>query len=298
MGLDQGTNVDPVIDVALAQRLIDDQFPQWSHLPIAPVELSGHDNRTFHLGGDMLIRLPSAQRYVEHVAIEQQWLPVLAPQLPLPIPVPVANGEPSADYPWPFSINRWLPGKNATLDRIDDLDQFATDLAHFLKKLQRIDTSDAPPPGPHNFFRGGDLSVYDAETRACIDELHDIIDAPALTALWESAQNATCHSSPMWVHGDVAVGNLLVNNGRLCAVIDFGQLAAGDPACDLTMAWTFFTGNSRETFRSAVNIDESTWLRARAWALWKALLQLQEHQAQNHHAAAKAKRVIADVLAE
>ena len=286
------------IDAALVSRLIAAQFPQWSRLPVRPVELSGWDNRTFRLGEDMSVRLPSAARYVAQVEKEHKWLPKLAPHLPLPIPVPLANGAPGEGYPWPWSVYRWLEGETATSERIPDLPSFAEDLAGFLVALQRIDPAGGPPPGPHNFYRGGPLAVYDAETRETVQSLSGRIDEGAATVVWEAALQSTGHDAPVWVHGDVAAGNLLVRQGRLGAVIDFGCSGVGDPACDLTIAWTFFSGESREAFRSAVSLDHSTWARARGWALWKALLQLAQHIDAHPPEAAKARRVIDDVLAE
>ena len=172
-----------LIDVSLVRRLVADQFPDWSDLPIKPVELSGNDNRTFHLGEEMGIRLPSAKRYAAHVNTEQVWLPKLAPHLPLPIPVPLAMGEPAHGYPWRWSINRWIKGENAAIERINDLSELARDLANFLNTLQTIAANGAPPPGQDNFFRGGELSVYDPQTRECIRELEDVVDAQAATAI-------------------------------------------------------------------------------------------------------------------
>jgi aminoglycoside phosphotransferase (APT) family kinase protein len=242
----------PEINALLVSQLIASQFPQWNHLPVKPVALSGWDNRTFHLGFDMSVRLPSAEGYVAQVEKEHRFLPRLAPLLPLPIPVPLAKGIPGNGYPWPWSVYRWLEGENASLERITDLRQFAISLAEFLLALQRIDASDGPPGGAHNYYRGGSLMNYDAETRETIEQLAGEIDANLATEIWNAALESTWQGAPVWVHGDVASGNLLIKNGRLCAVIDFGCAAVGDPACDLVMAWTFFSGESREAFRATL----------------------------------------------
>jgi len=284
------------IDVPLVQLLVADQFPIWAHLPISPVKTSGHDNRTFRLGPEMSVRIPSAYRYAMHVETEHLWLPRLAPHLPLPIPTPLARGEPAYGYPWLWSVNSWLDGESATIERIDDLSLFAHDLANFLNRLKTIDTADGPSPGPDNFYRGGDLAVYDAETRECIDELQDVVDAKVATAVWESALDDAWSGPAVWVHGDVAAGNLLVKGGRLCAVIDFGQLAAGDPACDVTMAWTFFGEASREVFRTALSVDEATWSRGRGWGLWKALLGVRRYRRNKGVEFVKARQVLDDIL--
>ncbi len=290
------TSVD--INPSLVRRLVAAQFPQWADLPITPVAFDGWDNRTFHLGADMSVRLPSDQGYAAQVAKEHQWLPQLAPRLPLPIPVPLALGVPGAGYRWPWSIYQWLDGEDATHARIADRCQFATTLAQFLTALQRIDPTGGPPPGSHNCYRGGLLTIYDAETRQAIAALAGQLEATAVTAVWEAALQATWHGSPVWLHGDVATGNLLVKDGQLHAVIDFGCVGVGDPACDLTIAWTLFAGESRAAFCAGVPMDRAAWARGRGWALWKALITLVEYRHTNPVKAAAARRVIAEVLAD
>ncbi len=286
------------IDAALVRRLVAAQFPQWADLPVKPVEFDGWDNRTFHLGAHMTVRLPSAAPYALQVEKEHRWLPKLAPLLPLPIPVPLAKGAPADGYPWQWSVYRWLEGETATVERIADLPQFAIALGQFLTALQRIDPAGGPPPGQHNFFRGGPLTVYDAETRQAIAALDDRIDTDAASAVWEAALRTTWPGSPVWFHGDVAAGNLLVKGGRLSAVIDFGTSGVGDPACDLAIAWTLFGGESRDAFRAALELDEATWARGRGWTLWKGLITLAAHIDSNPLKAKRARRVIDEVLAD
>lgn len=286
------------IDAHLVARLISNQFPQWANRPIYPVEMSGWDNRTFHLGPDMSVRLPSAAWYSEQVAKEQTWLPRLAPRLPLTIPTPLAMGEPDEDYPWHWSIYRWIEGDNATWDRIANREDFARVLAEFLMDLQRIDPLDGPVPGTHNFYRGGPVQTYDEETRTTITALHDRIDTDVATSVWQAALQSTWEGPPVWVHGDVHATNLLVRQGQLCAVIDFGCLSVGDPACDLTIAWTFFTGESRSAFKSALPLDDGTWARARGWALWKALITIANPGSTTPQRMEEAGRVVQDVLNE
>lgn len=261
-----------IIDTALVRSLIDKQFPEWSHLSIEPVKNSGWDNRTFHLGTEMLIRMPSAAEYAGQAEKEQTWLPKLAPHLPLPIPTPIALGKPEDLYPWIWSINLWLPGNPAAIPEIDDLSQFAVQLAEFLKALQSIDASNGPLAGPQSFYRGGGIAVYDAETQQAIELLKNDIDVPLAIEIWETALSTKWQTEPVWVHGDISAGNLLVSNGQLSAVIDFGQLAVGDPACDLAIAWVFFEEKSREAFFQTLQLDKDTVARGRAWALWKALI--------------------------
>jgi aminoglycoside phosphotransferase (APT) family kinase protein len=286
------------IDVSLVRRLVAAQFPEWADLPIRPVASGGWDNRTFHLGEHMSVRLPSAAPYALQVAKEHRWLPQLAPRLPLPIPVPLAIGAPAEGYPWPWSVYRWLEGEPATIERIADLSEFAIALAQFLIALQRIDATGGPPPGRHNFFRGGPLAIYDGETWRAMATLGGRIDADAVTAVWQAALASVWRGAPVWVHGDVSAGNLLVKEGRLGAVIDFGSSAVGDPACDLAIAWTLLEGESRDAFRAALPLDRATWARGRGWTLWKGLITLAEHLNTNPLEADKARRVIDAVLAD
>jgi len=286
------------IDATLVRRLISTQFPRWADLPVKPVEAGGWDNRTFHLGAHMTVRLPSAAAYAPQVEKEHRWLPKLAPLLSLPIPIPLAQGTPAKGYPFSWSVYRWLDGETATAGRIPDLHRFATTLAEFLGALYRIDPAGGPPPGPHNFFRGGPLTVYDGETRQAIAALEGKIDTDAASAVWEAALAAAWHGPPVWFHGDVAAGNLLVKNGRLSAVIDFGTSGVGDPSCDLVIAWTLFGGESREAFRAALELDDATWARGHGWALWKGLITLAEHINTSPSEAGNARRVIDEVLAD
>ncbi|MER8375586.1 aminoglycoside phosphotransferase family protein [Mesorhizobium sp. M1406] len=286
------------IDTALVSRLVATQFPRWKDLAVRPVEFGGWDNRTFHLGDEMTVRLPSAAAYSLQVEKEHRWLPRLAPLLPLPIPVPLAMGVPAENYPWPWSIYRWIEGETAKRERIASLPQFATDLAGFLVALQRIDPTGGPAPGQHNFFRGGALTVYDNEARQAIAALDGKIDTDAASAVWEASLAATWHGAPVWFHGDVSWGNLLVRQGRLSAVIDFGTSGVGDPACDLAIAWTLFEGESREAFRAGVPADQAMWARGRGWTLWKALITAAGQIDVNPVEVEKSRHVINEVLAD
>jgi aminoglycoside phosphotransferase (APT) family kinase protein len=286
------------IDTALVVRLVGGQFPQWANLPVTPVDPGGWDNRTFHLGAEMIVRLPSTAPYAAQVDKEQLWLPRLAPLLPCPIPVPVGIGEPAEGYPWRWSVYRWINGETAAVERIADLRQFAVALAGFLSALQRIDPTDGPPAGTHNFHRGGPLTTYDAETRRAIEALRGRIDADVATAIWETALGAPWRDPPVWLHGDVAAGNLLTHQGQLSGVIDFGCCGVGDPACDLAIAWTLFDGENREAFRAALPLDAAAWARGRGWALWKALIVLAAAPGANHREIETSRRAIDELLAD
>jgi aminoglycoside phosphotransferase (APT) family kinase protein len=286
------------LDAFVARRLIDSQFPQWAQLPITAVELDGWDNRSFRLGGDLTIRLPSGNWYAQQVEKEQHWLPILAPHLPLPIPSPVAKGEPDAEFPYPWSVYRWLEGEPAATARIGDLDAFARTLARFLNALGRVDATDGPAPGQHNFFRGGPLAVYQEETLAAIDALADEVPVEAVKRVWADANATAWEREPVWIHGDVAGSNLLVRDGRLAAVLDFGSSGVGDPACDLVIAWTFLSGASRKRFRAERDVDSGTWSRGRGWALWKALITLRGQLESDAPQAAVPRHEITRIVSE
>lgn len=187
-------------------------------------------------------------------------------------------GWPGHGYPAEWAIYGWIEGETAKRERIDDLERFAEALADFLKALWEIDASDGPAAGAHNFYRGGNLSVYDQETRASLVNLADEIDVPLLTSIWETALASTWETKPVWLHGDVTESNLLVRDGRLSAVIDFGTCGVGDPSSDLAIVWTLFDERAREVFRARVGLDTATWERARGWCLWKALIVIAEHR--------------------
>ena len=288
----------PVISDALVRRLVANQFPHWADLPIRPVVPGGWDNRTFRLGDHMLVRLPSAVDYAEQVEKEQRWLPKLAPFLPLPIPAPLAIGNPAEGYPWRWSIYHCIEGEAADVGHIADECDFAVALAQFLNALQRIDPAGGPEPGPHNFYRGGALATYEVQTRKALAALAGKIDIALAAAVWETALATRWQAPPVWIHGDVSLGNLLLREGRLSAVIDFGGLAIGDPACDLAISWTLFKGESRETFRAKLPLDEGTWARGRAWTLWKALIVAAGFANSNAAEASYPWRIIDEVLVD
>ncbi len=260
------------VEVAEVRRLVRSQFPQWADLPVAPVEKGGWDNWTFHLGDDMLVRLPSAAPYAEAVEKEHRWLPRLARRLPFPIPAPLGLGAPSAGYPYAWSVYGWLDGRTATMDRIAQPVGFAADVASFLSALRAVDPSEGPQPGLHNWFRGGPLRTFDATARSGLDALEGRVDVDRARRVWAAALSAPWDGVDHWFHGDLAGGNLLLDDaGELAGVLDFGTCGVGDPACDLAVAWTLLTPEGREAFRDRLAVDTPTWTRGRGWALWKAV---------------------------
>ncbi|MBS0350517.1 MAG: aminoglycoside phosphotransferase family protein [Proteobacteria bacterium] len=285
-----------VIDASLVDHLIAVQFPQWQNLPVRVVANGGWDNRTFRLGDNMLVRMPSGANYAVQVAKEQYWLPKLAPFLPLLIPTPLAIGQPGEGYPWRWSVYRWLEGEPAAFAQVNNWRDFAVSLARFLAALQSIDATNGPAAGIHSFYRGGSLTHYDKDTRQAIDQLKDRIDVDVATRTWEAALATQWQDAPVWIHGDISAGNLLVQNGQLSAVIDFGQLAVGDPACDLVIAWTLFSGERRTAFRDILSLDADTWVRAKGWVLWKALITAAGLTNPNNFEAQRCWRIIDEIL--
>jgi aminoglycoside phosphotransferase (APT) family kinase protein len=292
------------VEVTLVRRLLAGQFPQWVDEPITPVDSAGTDNALFRLGDGKVVRLPRIHWAVDQVDREWQWLPKLAPHLPLAIPRPLAIGNPDEEYPWPWSICNWLDGENAILDRLADPQRAARDLAAFIRALQAIGTTGAPVPSGSD--RGVPLALRDAPVRAALTQLRylaaqgiDLIDIDRAAAAWDSALAIPLWSGrPAWLHGDLQSGNLLAKGGRLSAVIDFGCLVVGDPACDLQPAWNLFTGDSRATFRDAMEVDDTAWTRGRGWALSVGLIALPYYYKTNPVLAGIAQRAIAAVLAD
>jgi aminoglycoside phosphotransferase (APT) family kinase protein len=281
-------------DVSLVRRLLAAQFPHWAELPIAPVESAGTDNALYCLGDDMAVRLPRIHWATGQVDKEQRWLPRLAPLLPVAIPVPLGRGEPAEGYPWSWSVYGWLEGENPSVDRLADPQQLATDLAAFIAALQRLDLTDGPQAG-----RGVPLARRDADTRTAIEALHGTVDTDAVTAVWEASLRAPeWTGAPVWLHSDLAPGNLLIVDGRLSGVIDFAGVGVGDPAGDLPVAWNLLPAEARDVFRRILGVDDATWERGRGWALSIALIQLPYYRDTNPVLAAGARHTIAEVIAD
>lgn len=290
---------EPDIDAALVVRLLEKQFPDWASLPVEPVASAGTDHALYRLGEDRVIRLPRRPESEEQVHKEQEWLPRLAPHLPLEVPVPLARGSSGEGYPWSWSVYPWVAGETATLDRLSDPAQAARELARFLLALQQIDAAGGPPPGSHNFFRGVPLAARDKGVRAALDALQGRLDTEAALAAWEASLRApAAQGAPVWIHGDVQPGNLLASEGRLRAVIDFGGLGVGDPACELIVAWNLFRGEARREFRDALEVDDATWERGRGWALSVGLIALPYYWETNPDLVRDSQETIAEVLGE
>jgi aminoglycoside phosphotransferase (APT) family kinase protein len=283
-------------DAALVRRLLVGQFPQWADLRIELVVSYGTDHDIYRLGEYLAARLPRIGWATKQAAREAEWLPRLAPHLPLAVPVQLAMGHPAEGYPYEWSIYEWLPGENAN-GALGDLSQAAVDLAAFVTALRRIDTTGAFPGAPHS--RGGPLAESDEQVRRSITQLGDRIDGAATLRSWQESLDAPVwDGTEVWVHGDLLPGNLLVVDGRLSAVIDFGGLNVGDPACDLQPAWNIFAGGSRLRFRAELGVDEASWLRGRGWALSQAVSALAYYWNTNPGMVRQTSHALAQVLTD
>lgn len=282
------------IDLSLVKQLITSQFPRWQELSLQLVEDAGTDNAIYRLGDDMVVRIPRIEKAAAHIEKEYQWLPKLAPHLPLAIPMPLEKGNPADGYPWQWSVYRWLEGKNAVENPITDFYQAANDLGKFVAALQKVDTTEAPQSR-----RGLPLNSRDKETREAISLLKDTFNTETLTNEWEKALAIPLwQGAPQWIHGDLLPSNMLVNKGRLSAIIDFGTSGVGDPACDMMVAWTLLDRQSRKAFREKVNTDGATWERGRGWALTFGLVALPYYEKTNPTLAGIAKRTIDEILSD
>ncbi|GAB3811477.1 aminoglycoside phosphotransferase family protein [Kribbella italica] len=275
------------IDELLVGRLVAGQFPAWAGLAVREIPSSGTVNAMYRLGEELTVRLPLVEGGVSDIAKEHAWVPRLAPYLPVEVPLPVGLGEPSAEYPWPWSVNRWITGEvpstgDAALGR---------ELGGLVQAFRAVDLPDAPAA-----YRGGPLQLQDAETRNALEQLEGAIDTSAALAAWEAGLAVLQTEPDLWLHADLMPANLLVREGRLAAVLDFGCVGTGDPACDLIPAWNLLPASERDVFRSVVEADDAQWIRGRARALSMALIQLPYYRETNPGIAANAQHVIDEVL--
>ncbi|MEV7727617.1 aminoglycoside phosphotransferase family protein [Streptomyces sp. NPDC087917] len=284
------------IDEALVGRLVAAQFPQWADLAVTKVRSAGTDNAMYRLGADMAVRLPRIPDSVRQVAKENRWLPRLSPHLPLAVPTPLGRGVPGEGFDFPWSVYRWIEGENLFDEPVADLRETALQLGAFVAALQRIDATG----GPFS-FRGGPVSTRDESVREAIRDLGSdgTVDGDAATALWEEVLRLPqWQGDPVWVHSDLLPGNLLGHRGRLSAVIDFGAVGVGDPACDMMAAWSLLSSETRDLFREAVDVDDATWARGRGWALCFGLTAEHEYRVTNPVLAAVAHRTVAEALSD
>jgi aminoglycoside phosphotransferase (APT) family kinase protein len=261
------------IDEGLVRQLLAEQFPEWADQPLRPVEPAGTVNAIFRLGDDLSLRLARREGPTEPGGKELEWLPRLAPVLPLEIPVPVAQGRPTGEYPFFWDIYTWVEGEAAPVEEIDAV-QAARDLAGLVSALQQVDPAGAPAG------RGIPLAERNEEVRYWLARFDG---DPAVTAEWERALAAPpWEGSPVWHHGDLDVRNWLVRDGRISGVIDWGSMGVGDPACDVMVAWKLHSPPAWDAFREALSTDDATWERARGWVLSQAVAALAYYTPENN----------------
>ena len=282
------------IDDALVRRLLASQFPAWAGLPLEPVRYFGTDNAIYRLGDELAVRLPRREHNVLGLRKELRWLPELAPRLPLAVPEPVAAGEPGDWYPLEWAIYSWLPGEPAYETAPDDP---RPELVALLAAFRAIDPAGGPEPGRHNAFRGAPLAPGDEIVRPKIAELG--LERGGLP-VWEAALAAgEWEGEPVWLHGDLDVRNLVVTDGRLSGVVDFGTLGVGDPAADVMVAWKMLTPPAREVFRRELEIDDATWARSRGCVLAQSVNALTYYTDENNPVLVReARRWLEEVLAD
>jgi aminoglycoside phosphotransferase (APT) family kinase protein len=291
------------LDVPFVRRLLAGQFPALSGLALSPVASPGSDNAMYRLGDELVVRLPRwrpSEAAGVRLEKECRWLPWLAPRLPLPIPAVVGVGEPADGYPFRWAVISWLQGEPARLEAVGDQERAAGDLARFLTCLQAVDPSGGPAPGPHNAFRGVPLAERDESTREAIRRVGPMVEEAPILAAWEDAVTAPeWNGAPRWIHGDLDPRNVLVRGGRVSAVVDFGCLGVGDPACDAMAAWKLFPAKPREVFRRELGADDATWARGRGWAISQAMSALSYYtQHTNPVLIGEARRWLAEALAD
>jgi aminoglycoside phosphotransferase (APT) family kinase protein len=287
------------LDTDRVGRMIARRFPLWAGLPLEPVPSPGTDNVMLRLGHDLVVRLPRHPGALPGLETERRWLPRVAPALPVDVPVPLAEGEPDEGYPYPWTVCRWLPGTNP--EPASGSRECAVELAEFLRALRSVPVpvlapDDASPPRP---YRGGPLGARRTDTLTAIDACAGLLDIGVVRAVWDEVARVPEGTGPsVWLHSDLQPGNLLVRDGRLTGVLDFGGLGVGDGAADLAPAWSVLRPEARGAFRAALGEDEATWARGRAWALSIALVALPYYVESNPALAAVSRRTIHAVVEE
>lgn len=280
------------INGELVRQLVRSQFPHWSDLMLTPVQSDGTDNAHYRLGTDMLIRLPRIDWAVDDVHKEHVWLPQLSQHLPLPIPQPIAKGQPTSVFPWPWSVYRWITGETARLASIPDPERLIRDLAQFIRAMRTLQIDGLPTAA-----RGETLASREQSTRQAIARLDTLIDVPKALQAWENLRKATSwDETPVLIHGDLKPDNMLIQDGKLKAIIDLGGFGLGDPAVDLLPAWNFFPQRLRSLFRQMLEVDEAVWQRGKGWALSVSAIALDYYKTTNPSLAALSLYTIEQVV--
>jgi len=273
-------------DVSLVDELVRTQFPLWHGLPIREVAHGGTSNAMYRLGDDLAVRLPRREWARDEAGKEAVVVPLVAPHVPVAVPEPVALGEPAANYPYQWSVVRWLDGETAPIEDVGEDTPFR--LAGLIRALHEIDATGRP----WTTYRGRlDGSRDDEPVRRCIEQVGG---DPRLTGIWEDSLAAPRWEQPArWLHADLHVGNLLFTGGQLTGLIDWGAAGVGDPAADLMTAWLYLDERGRKQFRRELaEFDDAAWARAKGWALHLAVLALPYYRETNKFLAGIASRTL------
>jgi aminoglycoside phosphotransferase (APT) family kinase protein len=281
--------------------LVRVQCPQWADLPVVPLpdDVEGTDHVLFRVGGELVVRMPKIASAEGQVESDARWLPVVAPHLPVRVPVPIFVGEPGAGFPWRWSLVPWISGETPPRLGSDNV-VLAQDLAAFARALHSVAAEGGPrkPPGT----RGSALAHLGPGVREALSRLvqhDDGFDVATAEAAWDVCVSALeWDGPPVWIHGDLQPGNLIVRGGRLAAVVDFGAFGVGDPAPDVAPALWTFTGEARTAYRKAIGYDDATWLRACGWALGPSLTGIDYYRTTFPRMAEHGREMVRAVIAE
>jgi len=288
-------HVDQVdVNADLVARLLRSQFPQWGELPLERFDSMGTVNAIYRLGDDLYVRLPVLAAFAPSLKNEGKWLPRLAPHLPVEVPEIVGKGVPAEGYPFPWAVVTWLDGEAWRADRVTDEARAAEDLARFVEALHSIDATGVPVNG----FAELTLRDFDARMRETTEQARDLIDGDALLAAWDEALELPSYDGPhVWVHADLGPDNVLVKDGRLSGVIDWGSVHVGDPTWDVAGIWGILSRDGRDVFREALSVDDVTWARARGWAM-RSVGGIDYYRHTNPRFAAKSVAIVEEILAD
>jgi len=280
------------ISTKMVDHLIKQQCPQYNTLSLKRIPSSSTVHALYQLGQQFVVRLPRIQA-TQGIEKEWAWLKHLSPHLDISISEPIFRGNPSEFYPWPWLISHYYPGITPSFEKQNEHSWLAIALADFLNQFHKIPLIEDAPQSR----RGVPLKDLDKQTRQEIVSIGDEFDTTKLVKLWQTFSNlSTWEHEPVWVHGDMLPGNILVNHQMISAVIDFSDVGTGDPACDLIIAWALFNKHSRAIFKKHLqNIDENTWLRGKGWALSIAAIMLPYYKNSNPDFAELARRILTQI---
>jgi aminoglycoside phosphotransferase (APT) family kinase protein len=284
--------------VEMVREVLRDLQPRWADCSIREISSTGTDHALYRLGDHSVARVPLRETATRPIDTEFRWLPWLAERLLVEIPRPLARIEPTASFPYPWSIHSWIDGECATTAPIDRA-LLAVDLARLLRTLHALDTTGGPPSVEAYCRRGIPLRMRDPTTREAIASSRQLIDVAVVTSAWEAAlATPEWTGQPVWVHGDLAAGNLIIRRGRVAGVIDWACMSVGDPACDLIVVWELLDEPSRDSFRAELAVDEATWARGRGWALSSAVGALAYYEETNPFMADQARHKLRSLLGD